>query len=258
MSSYSRDFFLVYNQGSYQSAKAILPIVFDLVSPQSVVDIGCGVAPWLAAARDLGATDTLGIDGEYVDRNLLMVPQECFLAADLSLPITVSRKFQLAICMEVAEHLPASSSTMFIKSLCALSPVVLFSAAIPGQGGTGHLNEQWPPYWEKLFNDCGFELLDCVRWRVWNHQDVEFWYAQNSVLFVEREYLARNPALAEEQAKAQVLPRCMVHPALFTGALKRSLSRRLLNGAKRRMAKYFGRRDSGKVGQAVRTPNGRP
>src|SRR3979490_795329 len=100
MRDYSRDFYVHNRRGSYQSAKTILPIVFDLVSPQSVVDIGCGVATWLAAARDLGGTDASGIDGDYVDRDLLMGPQECFLAAGLSLPITLSRKFQLAICME--------------------------------------------------------------------------------------------------------------------------------------------------------------
>jgi hypothetical protein len=238
MNSYSRDFYLQYHQGSYQSAKAILPIVFDLLSPQSVVDIGCGVAPWLAAARDLGAMDTVGIDGEYVDRSLLMVPRECFHPADLSVPIALSRTFHLAICMEVAEHLPASASTTFVKSLCALSPVVLFSTAIPGQGGTGHLNEQWPPYWENLFNDCDFELLDCIRWHVWNRQDVEFWYAQNCFLFVERDYLAKSPRLVAEQTRTQGFPRCMVHPKLFSSALKRSLFRRLVNGLKRRMVKY--------------------
>jgi hypothetical protein len=234
MSVYTRDFFLRQHQGSYQSAKAILPIVFDLVSPQSVVDIGCGVAPWLAAARDLGATDTLGIDGKYVDRNLLMVPQECFLPADLSVPVVLSRRFELAICVEVAEHLPASVSATFVRSLCELSSVVLFSAAVPGQRGRHHVNEQWPPYWEKLFNEYDFELLDCIRWRVWNKPEVEFWYAQNCFLFVERDYLFATSRLAAERERTKDFPLCIVHPRLFARALTLpSLFRRMPSGLKR-------------------------
>jgi hypothetical protein len=234
LSKYSRDFFLRQHQGSYQSAKAILPIVFDLVSPQSCVDVGCGVAPWLAAARDLGATDTLGIDGKYVDRSLLMVPQECFLSADLSEPVVLPRRFELAICVEVAEHLPASTSAIFVRSLCELSSVVLFSAALPGQRGTHHVNEQWPPYWEKLFSECGFELLDCIRSRVWNNPEVEFWYAQNCFLFVERDYLFASLRLSAEWERTKDFPRCIVHPRLFTRALTLpSLIRRLPAGIKR-------------------------
>jgi SAM-dependent methyltransferase len=233
MARYSRRFFLQQQEGSCQSARAILPIMFDLVSPRSVVDVGCGVAPWLAAARELGARDTVGIDGDYVDRNQLMVPQECFLTADLSMPITPSRKFDVAICVEVAEHLPASVSATFVRSLCGLSPVVLFSAAVPGQRGTHHINEQWPTYWEKLFNECGFELLDCIRWRVWDRPEVEFWYAQNCFLFVERDYLLASPRLAAERERTKDFPRCIVHPRLFARAQTlRSLFVRIPGGLK--------------------------
>jgi hypothetical protein len=234
MRDYSRDFYVHNRRGSYQSAKAILPIVFNLVSPQSVVDVGCGVAPWLAAARDLGARDTAGIDGEYVDRKLLMIPQECFLPADLSVPIALSRRFDLAICVEVAEHLSESASGGLVKSLTGLSPVVLFSAAVPGQGGTRHVNEQWPPYWEKRFSEAGFELVDCIRWRVWDQPNVEVWYAQNCLLFVERDYLVARPRLLAEQERTKDFPRCIVHPRLFACALtSRSFLRRMPRSLKR-------------------------
>jgi SAM-dependent methyltransferase len=215
MSSYSGEFFLTRRQGSYTSAKAILPIVFEIVSPRSVVDIGCGIASWLAVARELGVTDIIGMDGDYVDRKLLMVPTNLFVSADLTRPIEMSRKFDLAVCLEVAEHLHPSASQTLVKSLVDLAPAVLFSAAIPGQGGLNHVNEQWPPFWEKLFAGQGYELVDCIRWRVWDQPSVDFWYAQNSFLFVRQDQLVTNPRLSAEQARLKDMPRSVVHPVLF-------------------------------------------
>src|SRR5256885_5240345 len=82
--SYSVEFFAKQRAGSYSSARAILPIVFDLISPASIVDLGCGVATWLAAAKELGVRDILGVDGDYISRNQLSIAQECFMAADLT------------------------------------------------------------------------------------------------------------------------------------------------------------------------------
>jgi SAM-dependent methyltransferase len=215
MSIYSHEFFADNRQISLKAAKAILPIVFEMISPKSVIDVGCGVAPWLAAALELGAMDVLGIDGQYIDRTLLMVPEQFFRAADLTFPINLERKFDLAVCVEVGEHLPESASGTLAKSLTESAPVILFSAAIPGQGGIDHINLQWPPYWEKLFLARGFDLVDCIRWRVWDRADVEVWYAQNCLLFVQHEYLAKSPRLQMECSKFGGLPRCVVHPKMY-------------------------------------------
>ncbi|HEY4839898.1 MAG TPA: methyltransferase domain-containing protein [Candidatus Acidoferrales bacterium] len=215
MTLYNDEFFLGRSPSSYKSAKAILPIVFEIVSPKSVVDVGCGTGAWLSVVRELGVVDAVGIDGNYVDRKLLMVPPECFVAADLTQQIEMSRKFDLAVCLEVAEHLRAAASETLVKSLVGLSPVVLFSAAIPGQGGLHHVNEQWPPYWENLFAKRGYQLVDCIRSRVWNDPEVDFWYAQNCFLFVRRDQLSASPRLAAEHAQLQVLPRSVVHPGLL-------------------------------------------
>ena len=215
MTLYSGEFFLERRLGSYKSAKVVLPIVFEIVSPKSVVDVGCGVAAWLGVSRELGVTDTVGIDGDYVNQNLLMVPSECFVPADLTKAIEMPREFDLAICLEVAEHLAASASETLVKSLVGLSRVVLFSAAVPGQGGLHHVNEQWPPYWESLFASCGYRLVDCIRWRVWSHPEVDCWYAQNSFLFVRNDYLLSSPKLAAEDIQLRAMPRSVVHPTLF-------------------------------------------
>jgi SAM-dependent methyltransferase len=245
MSKYSHDFFADHLQVCLQSARAVLPAVFDLISPKSIVDVGCGIAPWLAAALELGATDILGIDGEYIDRTLLMVPEKFFQTADLNLPIKLERRFNLAICVEVGEHLPESASGTLVDSLTKLAPVILFSAAIPGQGGVDHINLQWPPFWEKLFLERGFDLIDCIRWRVWDREDVQVWYAQNCLLFVQQEFLAASPRLLAERSRFGELPRCVVHPKMYNStrdmtaltprhllrllpaSLRRAISRRL-------------------------------
>ena len=63
---------------------------------------------------------------------------------DLAQPLQIDRRFDLALSLEVAEHLPPECGSEFVQTLTDLSSVILFSAAIPFQGGTDHLNEQWP------------------------------------------------------------------------------------------------------------------
>jgi len=214
MFPYSSDFYAAQQEASLQSAREILPIIFGFERPNSVVDIGCGVGPWLATAKQLGATEILGIDGHWVEPSALMIPKECFVAADLTKPLHIGRVFDLAMCMEVAEHLPASSAQTIIESLVSLAPLVLFSAAIPAQGGSNHVNEQWPHYWQALFNSHGYSLVDCIRSRVWHNPKVEPWYAQNCFLFVRRDYLSKSPQLAAAHP-GNVFPLDSVHPRLF-------------------------------------------
>jgi SAM-dependent methyltransferase len=124
----------------------VVPTVLRLVQPEPVVDVGCGDGAWLSVFRELGVNHRFGLDGDYVDRRLLQIPQDQFSATDLSLPFRLPCTFDLAVSLEVAEHLPPQSAEDFVDSLTRLAPVVLFSAAIPLQGGTHHLNEQWPDY----------------------------------------------------------------------------------------------------------------
>jgi SAM-dependent methyltransferase len=216
---YDAGFFADQQDGSYRSAKTILPIIFNLISPKAVIDVGCGVGPWLAASKELGAVDILGIDG-YGDNGILMVPSHCFRRADLTKPLEVGRRFDLAICVEVAEHLPDSAAPVLIQSLTSLAPVVLFSAAIPEQGGEAHINEQWPLYWETLFRTWGYTQLDCIRWRVWESPGVDAWYAQNCFLFVSDSYLVEKPQLQAEKQRHNGYPVRVVHPSVFRGARK--------------------------------------
>lgn len=212
---YTENFYTGQQDGSLSSAKAILPIVRDAINPSSVIDIGCGVGYWLSVWLDWGITDIMGVEGPYVKPDMLKVPKERVLFQDLKNPLLVKRKFDLAMSLEVAEHLPTAFSDEFVLTLCNLSDVVLFSAAIPGQEGTYHINEQVPEFWAEKFKKNGFVAIDFIRDKVWNLPQVEWWYQQNVILYVKESSLHQFPALqtAFEQTKPSSLFR--VHPWIY-------------------------------------------
>jgi len=180
---YDDTFFAGLEPGSARSASVVVPLVLRHFPAQSVVDVGCGVGAWLAEFSRHGVNECLGIDGDYVPRARLMIPQTSFHTCDLASFSPRGRRFDLACSLEVAEHLPPACAVPFVRSLVELAPVVLFSAAIPGQGGTGHLNEQWQSYWGGLFRDLGYVGVDCVRPAVFNDERVALWYRQNAIVY---------------------------------------------------------------------------
>jgi SAM-dependent methyltransferase len=169
--------------GAVRSAEVVVPVVLDLISVKSVVDFGCGQGAWLKAFVDAGVETALGLDGEYVDRGNLLVAAEQFQAADLRRPIRLAERFDLAISLEVGEHLPGHAAATLVDSLATAAPVVLFSAAVPGQGGTSHVNEQWPAYWERLFARHQMRKYDVIRPLIWQNRSIELWYRQNIYVY---------------------------------------------------------------------------
>jgi SAM-dependent methyltransferase len=192
-----------------------LPLVLKCLTVESAVDVGCGDGTWLAVLQKLGVEDVLGIDGEYVSENLLQFPRHRFYSFDLTKQLALDRKFDLAISLEVAEHLPAESAAEFVGSLSRLAPAVLFSAAIPLQGGNHHVNEQWPDKWAELFGQHNYLPVDLIRKRVWQNNDVEWWYAQNMLLFAHSDFIRNNPALRNEFEQTNLSQLCLVHPRKY-------------------------------------------
>ncbi len=173
------------------AASVVLPLLFAVLHPTSMLDVGCGLGSWLDVAHDLGVEDYLGIDDEHVDTNKLFIPIERLVKHDLTRPIQLGRKFDIAICLEVAEHLPDVASDILIKTLSDHSEIVLFSAAVPGQGGQNHLNEKWLSYWSTKFAKQGYVLYDFLRPLIWNHPNVDIWYKQNIVLFCKGDHMEK-------------------------------------------------------------------
>jgi SAM-dependent methyltransferase len=208
---YDNQFFESHAEGSLASARTIVPYVVSLIGCKSVVDVGCGQGYWLAAFREAGVDDIQGFDGDYVAKEKLAIPPEAFTPCDLNRPLEVTRRFDLAMSLEVAEHLRPEVSGAFVDSLTALSPAVLFSASLPFQDGTHHVNEEWIEFWVDMFKQRGYLAIDCLRPRFWNDSRVEWWYAQNAVLYIEKDKIGDYPRLASI-AKETVAPVSLVHP----------------------------------------------
>lgn len=212
---YDKGFYDVLRAGVIRSAEAIVPLVLELLPARSVVDVGCGEGTWLAAFKKFGSEEILGIDGEYLDQTALSIPRGCFKSVDLSCPFALGRTFDLAVCLEVAEHLPVESAPEFIECLTRLAPVILFSAAIPRQGGIHHVNEQWPEYWAALFESQNFVPIDAIRKRVWGNERIDWWYAQNTLIFAQRDFVGQNNGLNAEFRATRPSQLALVHPRQY-------------------------------------------
>lgn len=193
---YNSDFYSEAKEGSLRSARCILPRVFQLAPAHSVLDVGCGIGTWLKAVDELGISDYLGLDGSYVDPNNLLIPRERFMAADLSQSRPLGRRFDLVMSLEVAEHLSPESADPFVGFLVAHGDVVLFSASPPFQGGTDHRNEQWPSYWAAKFAAHGYSAIDALRLEFFAYPQVDWYYAQNALIYANADGLKRCPGLS--------------------------------------------------------------
>jgi SAM-dependent methyltransferase len=215
-SAYNQAFYQAQGSPSYSSARKILQLLWAFHPPGSIVDVGCGTGSWCKAAGELGVSDYAGVEGPWLKPEMALIPFERIRHHDLRLPLDLGRRYDLAISMEVAEHLPESAARTFVGSLTKLAPVVLFSAAAPMQGGVEHVNEQWPAYWTTLFLDQKFTVIDGLRRLVWDDPEVRWWYAQNVMVYVEESFLAAHRVLqawkADSETPGDKLPLAMVHP----------------------------------------------
>lgn len=187
---YDKGFYDVQMDWSLQSAQIVIPFILEKlksVNIRSCVDFGCGVGAWLFAVRDhIKAVDVLGLDfGEPAKEQLKINPGE-YRKTDLSEPVILDKKYDLCISLEVAEHIDPAKADVFIDNLTKASDIILFSAALPGQGGTGHVNEQRLSYWVEKFAQRGFELYDIIRPHFWYNEVVKAHYRQNMVMLCKR------------------------------------------------------------------------
>jgi SAM-dependent methyltransferase len=175
-----------------RSAEQIVPLLTASLPIKSVADFGCGQGAWLRVWREAGAS-VMGVDGAYVDRQHLMIDQHQFRAADLSRPIDLGGRYDLVQSLEVAEHLPSDCAADFVATLTAHAPLVMFSAAVPGQGGEHHVNEQPLEYWRKKFRDRGYVAVDYIRPQIVENPQIQHWYRYNIVLYAPDSYLEAAP-----------------------------------------------------------------
>jgi SAM-dependent methyltransferase len=219
--TYDRAFYAELSGPNYRAAQLIVPHVLAAVGrPSSVLDIGCGVGAWLRAVRDYAPeVDVVGVDHQDVPSDLLMISREEYVARDLSDGIDLQRRFDLAISLEVAEHLNESGAVNLIDSLTRHSDAILFSAAIPSQGGTHHINEHWPAYWIDAFRERGYLCNDIIRPLIWTNDEIPFWYRQNIMLFTKFELRSGKEFVSFGGCD-------LVHPVMYQEVLNREITGR--------------------------------
>jgi SAM-dependent methyltransferase len=149
----------------------------------TIVDVGCGTGTFLAIALRLGARAAYGIEGPWVSREMLDDPRVILHTQDLERPLSLHQA-DLAVSLEVAEHLSVGRAEGFVANLASCAPAILFSAALPGQGGVGHSNERWQSWWAALFASNGYEAYDVVRPKIWTDDKIPAWYRQNIILYL--------------------------------------------------------------------------
>jgi SAM-dependent methyltransferase len=191
---YDKTFFDYVDISAARSARAVVAELYQVLKPNSVLDVGCGRGVWLAEWSLCRVPDVLGIDGDYVDRKALAIPESSFRSQDISQAFSLGRKYDLVQCLEVAEHVPEAHADTLLRNLTAHGDVILFSAATPGQGGEFHVNEQPVRYWVAKFRALGFDAFDFLRARIQNRSDVEPWYRYNTLLFANSTGQTRLPA----------------------------------------------------------------
>ena len=204
-----------YNHGHHGLSSASLVVKYleeELrITPRSVIDVGCGLGQWLHVFLSSSALKVKGIDGHHVPVGESFISEEDRLRIDLEEFIVAKSDecFDLAVCLEVAEHLDFSLADALVDKLGSLSNTILFSAAIPGQTGENHVNEQPHSFWLDKFEEKGYLVLDPFRKLFWNDPRVNWWYSQNLFLICK-------PSYCSEQAQAYTYDRNMyIHPRLL-------------------------------------------
>ncbi len=200
-STYDGGFFDYVSIGSKRSAAIVAPLVLKHYRAKTLADIGCGRGAWLPEWERAGIADYLGIDGDYVDQDSLLIPGAHFKTQDLTKRFDIGRKFDLVVSLEVGEHINPHDTETFVDNLCAHADAILFSAAVPGQGGVFHVNEQNYEFWRERFSARGYRLFDFVRPKLRLHHDVEPWYRYNSLFFARGEAIER---LSKEAHSAEI------------------------------------------------------
>ncbi|MGN6556682.1 MAG: class I SAM-dependent methyltransferase [Solirubrobacterales bacterium] len=161
--------------------EVVVPEIVSSFEPSSAVDLGCGDGQWTIGLARRGVR-TVGVDSAEIDRDGHHLAT--FLRRDLTaMDSGCLDRSDICLCFEVAEHLPQGAADPLVALISSTSDIVLFSAAVPGQGGTGHLNEQPHSYWIDRFTIHGFSPDQTWRNRFSQCSSVSPWYRGNMIVF---------------------------------------------------------------------------
>ena len=166
---YNAQYYGIFEAPVEKGAPVICASILNAFHPATLIDVGCGTGALIKAFRERGVR-VAGL--EYSDAALVLCRardldvRKFDLEKDL---LATAERFDVAVSMEVAEHLPARVADQYVALLAKLSDVIVFTAARPGQGGQDHVNEQPPSYWISRFASHGL-IHDESTTYAWRHE----------------------------------------------------------------------------------------
>lgn len=157
---YSEDFHNYHIKWFKKKNENFAKIILELYNFDSVVDFGCSIGSFLTPFYK-NNKEVHGYEYCYEESKNGINEIEGLIDniefGDVTKPISTNKKYDCVTTIEVAEHIPKEHSEMLVKNLVNASKgFIIFTAAQPGQGGTGHINCQPKSFWIKLFNKYGY------------------------------------------------------------------------------------------------------
>ena len=153
---YDGDFFDSNQEEGLSMTIWSVPLFQKIFNFKSLIDVGSATGHYLKTCIDAGVDDVMGLEGSPEAFKKLIVDKKYVIMHDFRDPYTFHRKWDLAISIEVAEHIDGIYADNYVKILTDSSDTVLLTAAPPGQGGTAHVNEQPQEWWIARFSTFGF------------------------------------------------------------------------------------------------------
>lgn len=192
-----------------ESSMDFVSFIYNTFMPNSVIDFGCGLGNFLHSFKNLGVKEVKGVDGPWVEKakRAKFLKDDEFIVHDLQLPLRLSKKYDLVLSLEVGEHLSENAAGTLVENLVSAGDIIIFSAAVPYQGGQNHINEQWQSYWAKQFARNDYILLDIIRPSIWENQKISWWYRQNSFVYAQKD-------ISIDSIEVPII-RDMIHPELY-------------------------------------------
>lgn len=196
------------------SAEIIVPLLIKYINPKSVLDIGCATGIWLSQFKKVGIK-VKGIDGEWVHNYKKFISEDEVQYYDFESEkkIIIHEKYDLVLCLEMAEHVSAGKADYLVDVLTSTSDVIYFSAATPNSGGQHHINERWQSFWRAKFKKRGYVLIDAIRPEIYTNKKVCYFYAQESFIYINEKKLDKYPILEKMICDKILID--IVHPELF-------------------------------------------
>ncbi len=185
---YHHGYYNDVERDAVKSASVMARSIVECFRPKTVIDVGCGTGALLKAFRDLNC-EVLGL--EYSQAGIDYCQKRGIPIGKFNIErdeVPNATHSDVVLSFEVAEHLPSRFANRYVNLLCRLAPVVVISAATPGEGGHGHINEQPHLYWIEKFTQNGYRFDSGTSQRLaveWQAAGAANWYSDNVLVFTE-------------------------------------------------------------------------